>query len=106
MTKSPAKNKFTTDYFIEKFSLIPENHWCVEKYAMNQYKKCALGHCGESHSQTTPPEAEALMSLFYNECISEINDGKIPQYQQDTPKQRVLAALFDVKKSETSKLNN
>lgn len=86
---------YDVDYFINKFSSIPEEKWCTDKFTDHDKCYCALGFCGETDRSHTE-ESEALILLIMN--IVPINDGGHPIYQQPTPKQRVLAALNDLKK--------
>lgn len=100
---------YTVDYFIEKFSSIPEEKWGTNKY-FNDGKYCALGHCG-CHEVVMPKtiygsdkitaEGHHLTQLFLNTLTVSpitINDGNWERYPQPTPKQRILAALYDIKK--------
>lgn len=90
---------------------------------------CANGHCGvtrENNSVLFPldktQESIGLYKVFgvlnltdrWNDTIEDneeysnkaamINNGATREYQQSTPKQRILAALRDVKKLEEAKL--
>lgn len=93
--------KYDVDYFIRKFEAIPENEWC-EGSLYNEATKqsCALGHCLPDFRYNSmsiiSDEASGLMGVL-NMTIP-INNGKNPHYQQSTPKQRILAALYDIKK--------
>jgi len=95
--------EYTVDYFINKFSSIAENRWYVGDFSNRDKNRfCALGHCGCDGSITKyTSEAEALFNLFklvqLTGNISYINDGLEPYYPQPTPKQRILAALYDIK---------
>jgi hypothetical protein len=96
--------KFTVDYFINKFSAIPEELWCTNLFSDGE-KRCALGHCGQD-LDTDTREGGALFNMIFhatNLGPEEINDGigfggERHPYQQPTPKQRILAALHDIKK--------
>lgn len=96
---------YDVDYFIKKFSAIPENKWTTQFYNIvidgEKVSSCALGHCGASDDfLDMGNEADALWSIVMeNTKLSthKINDGDCRQYQQPTPKQRILAALYDIK---------
>jgi len=96
---------YTVDYFIDKFSKIPEDMWCVKTLGDMSGSHCALGHCDFGNTGV-PKEALALQKLLKplenSHCriwtTPWINDGLYPSYQQPTPKQRILAALNDIKK--------
>lgn len=88
---------YTVDYFIRKFEAIPEERWCVYVTDDGNGRHCAYGHC--LHNDAVTPESMALIELFpLNENAAVINNGHSPRYPQPTPKQRILAALHDIKK--------
>lgn len=103
---------YNVDYFIEKFSKIPEELWCIESFD-DEAKRCAFGHCDyynpsnaryseEGNALDSVVHAKLKLTLckpskFYNEVMN-INDGVYKEYQQPTAKQRILAALQDIKK--------
>ncbi len=109
---------YDVDYFIYKFSRL--TNWCTQKNNIdNDY--CALGHCevvGDYRTCATP-ESTALINLFatylphvvsdnhkllFKEhpviIVTGINDGTYEPYKQPTPKQRILAALYDIRELE------
>ena len=101
---------YNVDYFIRKFEAIPEEMFCV-KTRSNGYQRCALGWCYPNHeaawqSQITNRaddsiEDKAIVKMFYSAFklgVGGVNNGIYPEYQQPTPKQRILAALYDIKK--------
>lgn len=103
---------YDVDYFIKKFEAIPENKWLIGGYVARVFKgttyiekMCALGWCGarsnHSNSGNTTREAAALFRIF-TVAIAPINDGLNINYQQPTPKQRILAALYDIKAKQQS----
>lgn len=92
--------QYTVDFFIKRFEIISEDKWCIENYRENE-KRCVLGHCGATISKLTKMST-ALDNLTFrclHKNIADINDGEAKGYKQKTPKQRVLAALKDIKKS-------
>ena len=115
------ENKFTVDYFINKFEAIPEDRWCVNEFKSGD-KCCAQGFCMSLDAinvvRESPlniieisrgyPEWNSLITIFgvcYNNIvIASINNGNDPRYPQPTPKQRVLAALHDLKRKEQPKV--
>lgn len=86
---------YDVDYFIEKFKAIPEELWCVGKFQIEE-RCCALGHC-EERKRIITEESKSLRIITKN-LTSFINDGVHGKYRQSTPKQRILAALEDIKK--------
>ena len=113
-------------YFIDKFEAIPEEKWCVRYWINAEGQSCANGHCGvrrtivdNSPWTHIPEEAKYLYRIFKNlevtpipsamrygdlsesgdeYCVKAalINNGDSVEYQQGTPKQRILAALRDI----------
>lgn len=97
---------YDVDYFIKKFEAIPEELW-IMCYAFIDGKCCALGHCGvreNNSSYTETDESSAISSLFGSRTmVWKINDGADYKYRQPTPKQRILAALYDIKRMQEPK---
>lgn len=90
---------YNVDYFIKKFEAIPEEK--IINYELNDTKgnHCANGWCMINLNG----EVNALGFLFtgrrkYSTKVASINNGNDRRYQQPTPKQRILAALWDIKK--------
>lgn len=130
METPDLKNIYTVSYFIKKFEAIPEWLWLIgsqgEIENKGEYPHCALGWCrnkygnygytdvqnnGDPLSEET--EGSSLAKLFYNHGIyfegrdahgvAFVNNGEHPKYQQPTPKQRILAALYDIKRIQEPK---
>jgi len=112
---------YTVDYFIDKFSKIPEDKWHAGGYwntdACGNRMFCALGHCGEyffdegfGRQRMKTAESKALWDLVYFSLkliIQDINDAPyFPTYMQQTPKQRILAALYDIKRAQYPELTD
>lgn len=91
-------------YFIKKFQPIEEALWHVGDFCDDFKEKfCALGFCGarriDAMSASTTNESEALSNLFKMHLyldVAQTNDGEIPAYNQATPKERILNALYDI----------
>lgn len=93
---------YDVDYFIEKFSKIPENRWCKYLFKDGYGKMCALGFCGETEIKQTQ-ESLKLRELFFinlNNHVGETNNSPNKLFPQKTPKGRILAALRMIKKME------
>lgn len=103
---------YDVDYFISKFEAIPE-----EKIGTSQLTGCAYGQCasivGSTQDGCYTEEGQALSKImqmvpkatdeygflhFMQYIPARINNGDVPEYQQPTPKQRILAALYDIKR--------
>lgn len=104
-------SKYNAEYFINKFSKIPNSSWTDNgEYSNQDGSKCALGLCGANYTSNTK-EGTALHLLFIRKLgayVSNINDGGppcgmiynnfcVPKEKAlllgKTPKQRVLTAL-------------
>jgi hypothetical protein len=92
------------NYFIKKYEAIPEIAWCTHQLSDGTGRHCALGLTYKQGAVTE--ETRLLNELFgvsqeypYGAyyCIVGINDGQYSEYHQPHPKQRVLAALYDMK---------
>ena len=95
---------YDLDYFITKFTAIPDEFWCTGEYISkdNSERRCALGHCGEDEYDGPTEESLTLYELVHknlNIHISELNDYSCDDYPQPTPKGRVLAALHKIPRS-------
>lgn len=110
---------YTVDYFINKFEAIPEEEWAPNATS------CAYTLCGQ-YTAGYKTECPALSELFeslhhlseiqqkrdlagdtyhgWSWLVAVINDD-LPSndtpYKQPTPKQRILAALYDIKKMQS-----
>lgn len=99
--------QYDVNYFIRKFEAIPEGEWHSGNYYNHDKTRfCALGHCGgrirnDGCAESTD-ESRSLGDLFIH-CgllVGFINDGRHGHYPQPTPKQRILAALADIKRQQ------
>lgn len=101
---------YTIDYFLDKFSKIPEELWCIkalQNFSEGFEQRCFIGWCypagvdveKQSEQGIYCEENMASARLFtkLKSLRSEINNGEDPKYQQPTPRQRILAALRDIK---------
>lgn len=94
--------KYTIDYFIKKFTKIPNSKWTVGDFIDSSGKSCALGHCGWCYGNYETEEGLALIDLFSVSGISsvaQLNDGggSYNTYGK-TPRTRILRALKNLKK--------
>lgn len=104
------------DYFINKFEAIPEEQWCVDVFSNGKGAHCANGHCGAGCAGTTTESRAFQKVIFpltdkaimcpqdlhnedegYSVTAAKINNGSDSRYRQSSPRQRVLAALYDLK---------
>jgi hypothetical protein len=101
-----TETKYDVDYFIKKFEAIPEENWTSGVFERSDGSRCALGHCGRLDGCDTP-EANALDTLLsgdeYGGLTPWINDVLSDLHPQPTPKQRILAALRDIKAKQEAK---
>jgi hypothetical protein len=100
---------YDVDYFIKKFEAIPDSEIGV----LSLDNKCALLYCGARVSSRgnyiLTKESAALVKILApispktsdpGSTVWNINDGNHYGYKQRTPKQRILAALYDIKKAQ------
>jgi hypothetical protein len=98
---------YDVDYFIQKFTAIPEESWNVGYHnyidQAGRLTHCAMGHCGNSLYKPSTPEASALWKLFTDNInlnpvqVNDGNSGISDLFPQSTPRQRILAALEMIK---------
>ncbi len=119
---------YTVNYFIKKFEAIPEENWMVNRFSykknfLSKRTFCAQGFCMPLKLlklMGSMPKNERLtievgcftewfdlVKLFepgregnFELVVGGINNGINERYQQSTPKQRILAALYDIKGNE------
>ncbi len=110
--------EYTVDYFINFFEDVPEHCWCINTFTDHFGRSCANGLLGCSGGLMPFAKTAASIAITpliamlpltykglhvedvtygYSNKLAKINNGNVDQYQQATPKQRVLAALRDVK---------
>lgn len=104
---------YDVDYFIEKFTNIPEHHWTEKVFNRTLFeveKCCALGHCGARHTWDDTSESRALHNLFkdHQMGVIDVNDGAellffdktVDFMKSESPRGRILGALEYIKKQE------
>jgi len=105
MKVKEPKDFVTLQEFIDFFESIPEDRWCINKFVDDDGRCCAAGHLGlrTSVGDTTARGVlrKLLLSINRRCSIAYINDGQNPDYQQDSPKKRILAFLNDCKSLQT-----
>lgn len=109
MEKKNTTPIYDVNYFISKFEKIPEEMWCTNSRNQGE-QRCAYGWCYNSHKEAKesewPDYPASLQEASLTNILSQlgkgvmaggINNGIEKQYQQPTPKQRILAALYDIR---------
>lgn len=113
--------KYDVDYFIAKFEAIDNENW-IERELGSFSNHCTYGHCGIRIDSDVPTNEAVFLSVLVDRYIKkydftdyifenlswsvvDINDGNHPSYTQSTPKQRILAALYDIREKELSEAN-
>lgn len=96
--------KYNINYFINKFSKIPDKKWCIgglKTYTPKGYAHCVLGHCGVSSYSNRTKESYALDKIFLSHGygVTSVNDYGNNKFPQATPKGRILAALKSFKET-------
>ena len=87
------------DYFINKFNNIPDELWTTRSFRKPGGRCCAYGHCGATGrvDAIETQELVSLRELGQGAWLSMANDGDLPEYNQTTPRERVVAYLIDLK---------
>lgn len=117
---------YNVDFFIQFFSSIPTEAFTIGILHDDSGNHCANGWCGVTSTSMYTPQpamARALQKVFSPLCIhyaedgmsgevvldfpytnpgysqkaAIIQNGESQEYTQPTPKERILAALLDVK---------
>lgn len=109
--------EYTVEYFISKFEKIPSKKYCIGT-RFDGYGRCTLGWCYPTNNDAKlsencaiPDSDEETVLTFLIEnlnCkfgVAGINNGIYEEYPQKTPKQRILAALYDIRDKELSQAN-
>lgn len=95
--------QYTIDYFIKKFKKIPANKFCMGSFSKNG-RHCMEGWCRNdvaTHYSESTDESRALDDMCFKYLgwlPVNINDGACPDYKQRTIKERIMAALKDIKR--------
>lgn len=92
------KQEYTVDYFIKKFEAIPEYKWLLCLMYDSFGNHCAEGWAIEFGGEECKDSLQELFNEIGIEYASCVNNEQYGIYSQPTPKQRVLAALYDIKK--------
>lgn len=96
-------SQYTVKHFIRRFEAIPETAWCVDTRHESDGRACALGHTEIAGRETDETKALLKMSLpispsiYTGGCdIVRVNNSRHGEYDDlgDSPKKRVLAALY------------
>lgn len=95
-------SEYDVDFFIKKFDAIPEEQWCTEEFTDVSGACCVYGHCGLSWGRPSHMSdmLEDIFMVAFGVDAAYVNDcrpGDDPRFQELTPKQRVLAALYKIK---------
>ena len=104
-----ATKKYSTDFFIKKFTKIAEKRWITDTFGDGHGAHCALGHCVDSkgHNHQMRNDLCELFSGVLGVKVSSINDFNKPlaikssvgnvMIKEATPRRRILAALAFIK---------
>lgn len=114
---------YDINYFIKKFEAIPGELLIEGELGIHANAKCTSGHCDVVSYNAPTIELRCLFFLLqklkvtfnerhkyaYNHShvsvevgfVAMLNDGQSNEYNQPTPKQRILSALYDIKKLST-----
>jgi hypothetical protein len=93
-------SKFSIDSVINHMEGTSEESWCMDVVKTKDGQNCFYGHLFDMGSNQD--EANDLWNWFEaayatTYMVFPVNDGQHSQYQQPTPKQRILAYLKDLR---------
>lgn len=99
-------NKFNLEYFIKKFSDIPEEKWTTGQFVDESGCMCAYGHCGDRKGQEDGKESKDLSRIIMDKDevwpyhLADINDGNYDHEETygNNPKDRVVNYLKSLRK--------
>jgi hypothetical protein len=101
------KTNYDIDYFISKFSAIPDERWAILEFGQFlDGPHCALGHCGQrslipdADGLADTHEAQSLLVLFRDNgigSVAAVNDGMDMRFDAWNAKTRILRALHFIK---------
>jgi hypothetical protein len=92
--------KLSIDVVIEYMESTSEASWCEKVVRTKEGGNCFFGHL---FAMGKDEEESNLLWNWFEECYSTtymiypINDGEHPNYQESTPKQRVLSYLKNLR---------
>lgn len=101
----PKMPTYTVDHFLAKFEAIPDEKWCTKSFH-HLGQSCVEGLCFIAYGGLNgehPALVRLLEPLTGGPYPRMINDGLHADYQQSTPKARILAALRDIKAKQEAK---
>lgn len=97
---------YDVHYFINKFEAIPEEMFCAVMDGDNG-AHCYIGHCSTGEHYSTNEHFALGISLLYKKLkfgAGSLAANRIPKYQHLTIKQRILAALYDIRAMQEPKV--
>jgi len=86
--------EYTSEEIITYLENTTEESWCMDVCRTKDGRNCLLGHLfdlGGNYLCDLFEECFATTYMFF-----PVNDGKHPEYQQATPKQRCIAYIKDL----------
>lgn len=98
---------YDVDWFIRFYEAIPEDRWTANRLHDGD-RSCAMGHLCKLLDKMPKMNDDhigsinSLFVLYLGSVPPAINDGRIDEFTQPTPKQRILAALHKIKELQTS----
>ncbi len=93
-------NKCDINVILAYLKGTPEESWCTEVVRTKEgQQNCLLGHLFEMGKDKK--ESNQIIDYFEAAWANTfmfypVNDGKHPNYQQETPKQRIIAYIQDL----------
>lgn len=87
--------EFNFDEIIRYLESTTEDSWCTDVVKTKDGKNCLLGHLFDFGGNKVMDIFESLIATTF--MFYPVNDGTNKMYQQETPKQRIIAYLKDIR---------
>lgn len=95
ITENTTYDPLSIDRIIEFLERTDEGKWCTDVVKTTDGKSCIKGHIFDMGGNFFMDMFEERYATDY--MIYPINDGTNPNYSQETPKQRVLTYLKNMR---------
>ena len=91
--KTTPNTLFSLDVIIPYLEKTNNNSWCTDVVKTKDGKNCLFGHLFDLGGGELMDWFENIATTY---MVYPVNDGKNPNYKQETPKQRCIAYLKDL----------
>lgn len=89
---------YSLDRIITYLEQTDEDNWCTDYVRTKDGKNCLFGHLFDLGGSKLMNWFDGVIATSY--MVYLVNDGKNDNYRQETPKQRCIAYLNDLKRGD------